>query len=59
MSKPAPKAKTTLPTFSSEDEERRFWAKHDAADYFDWDRAVQPALPNLKPLRHPGNRRRH
>jgi len=38
-----------LPRFASEDAERRFWAKHDATDYFDWSRAAEPTLPNLKP----------
>jgi predicted DNA binding CopG/RHH family protein len=49
MGKRAPKGKKKSPTFSSEDEERRFWAEHDTADYFDWDKAVQPTLPALKP----------
>jgi len=39
----------SIPTFGSEDEERRFWAARDASDYFDWDKAAEPALPNLKP----------
>jgi predicted DNA binding CopG/RHH family protein len=38
-----------MPAFDSEDEERRFWATHDAADFFDWNQAVQPSFPNLKP----------
>lgn len=38
-----------LPRFASEDAERRFWAKHDASDYFDWSKAAQPAFPDLKP----------
>ncbi len=38
-----------LPRFRSEDAERAFWAKHDAADYFDWARAVVATFPNLKP----------
>ena len=49
MGKRAPKGKKNIPIFSSEDEERRFWAGHDTADYFDWGKAVQPTLPNLKP----------
>lgn len=46
------KPKRTRPpvsTFRDEDEERRFWAEHDVTDYFDWGRAIQPGLPNLKP----------
>ena len=49
MSKRAPKGKKPVPAFSDEDEERRFWAEHDATDYFDWDKAVRPTLPELKP----------
>jgi len=49
MSKQAPRSRKKIPNFSSEDEERRFWAKPDAADYFDWDKAAAPALSALKP----------
>jgi len=42
-------AKKPLPRFANEDQERRFWAKHDTADYFDWSRAVRPTLPALRP----------
>ncbi|MEO8183109.1 MAG: BrnA antitoxin family protein [Deltaproteobacteria bacterium] len=38
-----------MPDFKSEDQERKFWAKHDASDYFDWQHAVQPKLTQLKP----------
>ena len=41
MSKQAPRSRKKIPNFSSEDEERRFWAKQDAADYFDWDKAAK------------------
>ena len=41
--------KKPLPRFTSEDAERRFWATHDSMDYFDWDKAVEPVFPNLKP----------
>jgi predicted DNA binding CopG/RHH family protein len=49
MSKRAAKSRKRVPSFSSEDEERAFWAKADTTEYFDWNQAVQPALPNLKP----------
>jgi predicted DNA binding CopG/RHH family protein len=39
----------TVPAFANEDEERKFWATHDVADFFDWGRAAQPAFPSLKP----------
>lgn len=48
MSKPK-RTKPSVPAFRDEDEERRFWAKHDVTDYFDWDRAVEPGFPELKP----------
>jgi predicted DNA binding CopG/RHH family protein len=41
--------KKAIPRFKTEDQEREFWSKHDAVDYFDWSRAVQAAFPNLKP----------
>lgn len=43
------RTKRSLPSFANEDEERRFWATHDVTDYFDWDQAVQPHFPDLKP----------
>jgi predicted DNA binding CopG/RHH family protein len=49
MSKRAVKSRKKIPSFANEDQERRFWAKEDTADYFDWNKAVQPALPDLKP----------
>jgi predicted DNA binding CopG/RHH family protein len=38
-----------LPDFRSEDEERDFWATHDATDYVDFRRARRAVLPDLKP----------
>lgn len=49
MAKPKKSNKRSLPRLASEDAERKFWAKHDVTDYFDWKRAVQPTFPNLKP----------
>src|SRR6266536_728589 len=49
MSKAKRAARKPLPHFANEDQERRFWAKHDTADYFDWSKAVRPALPDLRP----------
>lgn len=42
------KAKT-IPKFKGEEEERRFWATHDSADYVDWNKAVKAKFPNLRP----------
>ncbi len=39
----------TLPEFSNEREERRFWETHDSTDYLDWKQAHQVVMPNLKP----------
>ena len=49
MSKRVAKRRKEIPSFANEDQERRIWAKEDAADYFDWDKVVQPPLPALKP----------
>lgn len=49
MSKRSKAPKRRIPRFASEDAERRFWAKHDTVDYFDWSRRAQPVLPDLKP----------
>jgi predicted DNA binding CopG/RHH family protein len=37
------------PRFSSEEDEREFWAVHDVVDYFDWDSAEEGRFPALKP----------
>ena len=41
--------KKPIPDFSSEREEREFWATHDSTDYVDWSRAQAVVYPNLKP----------
>ena len=38
-----------IPKFKSEDEERKFWAKHDVVDYADLKSARKVRFPNLKP----------
>ena len=49
MTKPSAKAKLkAIPRFRSEDEERRFWAKHDSTDYVEWSRAREAVFPDLK-----------
>ena len=39
-----------IPKFKSEDEERKFWSKHDSTEYIDWDKAVLhfSSSPKLK-----------
>jgi predicted DNA binding CopG/RHH family protein len=39
----------TVPEFANEADERRLWEQHDSSDYFDWTRAQQVVMPNLKP----------
>lgn len=41
--------KNPLPEFQNEDEERDFWATHDATDYVNWERAQMAVFPKLKP----------
>lgn len=38
-----------IPQFNSEDEEREFWANHEASDYFDTIKSVELDLSGLKP----------
>ncbi len=37
-----------IPRFKTEAAERRFWATHDSADYFNWSKAQHAVFPNLK-----------
>ena len=41
--------KTPVPSFRSEDEERKFWAEHDSTEFIDWQSAQHRRFPNLKP----------
>ena len=38
-----------IPKFKNENEEREFWADHDATDYMDFSAAQEGLFPNLKP----------
>jgi predicted DNA binding CopG/RHH family protein len=38
-----------IPSFRSEEEEREFWATHDATDFIDFSQAQQAHMPRLKP----------
>lgn len=49
MSESKKRRKKQTPRFKTEDEERKFWARHDSADYVDWGKAVRATFPNLKP----------
>ena len=41
--------KNKIPKFKNEDEEREFWATHDATDYLDSFEQVELEFPSLKP----------
>lgn len=41
--------KKRIPKFKTEAEERKFWQKHDSAEYIDWTDAEEAVLPRLKP----------
>ena len=38
-----------IPRFKNEDEERDFWVKADASEYFDYSKPVKMDLSDLKP----------
>ncbi len=38
-----------IPTFSNEDEERRFWSTADSTEYIDWSKAKERPLSRLEP----------
>ncbi len=38
-----------IPKFTSDDQEREFWATHDSTDYVDWSKAERTRFPNLRP----------
>ena len=44
-----PKKLKKVPKFTSEQEERDFWARPDSIDYVDWPKAKLSLFPNLKP----------
>ena len=37
-----------IPKFKSEDEERKFWSKHDSTDYIDFAKGKKAIFSNLK-----------
>ena len=41
--------KKKLPKFKTEDQERKFWSKHDSTEYVDWSEAKKMIFPHLKP----------
>lgn len=38
-----------IPKFKDEEEEQRFWATADSADYIDWSKAEAVSMPELRP----------
>jgi predicted DNA binding CopG/RHH family protein len=43
------RARSALPTFGSEAEERQFWETHDTSPFVDWRAARVAVFPDLKP----------
>jgi predicted DNA binding CopG/RHH family protein len=43
------KSNKPIPKFKNEKEERIFWEKNDASDFFDLSKAERVTMPNLKP----------
>lgn len=43
------KPNKAIPKFKNEKEERIFWEKNDASDFFDLSKAERVTMPNLKP----------
>jgi predicted DNA binding CopG/RHH family protein len=41
--------KKKIPDFSSEQQERDFWARQDSTQFIDWSAAAKRRFPNLKP----------
>ncbi|HIA45222.1 MAG TPA: hypothetical protein EYN95_05425 [Methylococcaceae bacterium] len=41
--------KNKIPSFATEDEERKFWSKSESTEYIDWSQSKNMVLPNLKP----------
>jgi CopG antitoxin of type II toxin-antitoxin system len=39
----------SIPVFSSQAQERKFWETHDSTEYLDWTRAQSVRLPDLEP----------
>lgn len=42
------KPNKTIPKFKNQKEERAFWERNDASEYFDLSKASRATLPNLK-----------
>ena len=42
-----------IPSFKTEDDERKFWDTHDSTDYIDWSKAKRTIFPNLQLTRKP------
>ncbi len=43
------KKKKPIPKFKTKEQERKFWADHDSADYVDWHKGQNVTMANLKP----------
>ena len=45
----APKARSKIPKFESEEQESAFWDKNDSTDFIDWSKGKVRVFPELKP----------
>jgi len=45
----SPRKRKSIPTFTSEEQERSFWAEHDSTGYVQWARGQRRSFPNLRP----------
>lgn len=46
---PKRRARSTIPEFRSEADERRFWETHDTSPFVDWSKTRVTVFPDLKP----------
>jgi predicted DNA binding CopG/RHH family protein len=49
MPRSQPRQRKPIPSFRSEQEERKFWESHDTTDYVDWSKGRIVRFSNLKP----------
>jgi predicted DNA binding CopG/RHH family protein len=45
----APKTRSKIPKFESEEQESAFWDKNDSTDFIDWSKGKVRVFPELKP----------
>jgi predicted DNA binding CopG/RHH family protein len=43
------RARKPVPEFATEDEERKYWARHDSTDHVDWSQGEKRSFAKLRP----------